>query len=49
MIQRVLEIKEDLHTIISLDKTIGNIWLNEYEWKKIEVSIFFLNLLFIVY
>ena len=39
MIQRALELKNDLNTVKSLNKSIQDVWLTQSEWQKIEVSI----------
>ena len=40
MAERALKLKEDLSIIKSRNMSLQNIWLNEDEWKKIEVSVY---------
>ncbi len=42
MIQRALELQDDLYTVKSLNKSISDIWLTQNEWKKIKVSIYYI-------
>jgi len=44
MAQRALDLKEDLSIIQSRNKSLGDIWLDEEEWEKIEVSIYYIKL-----
>jgi len=43
MAQRALELKDDLFTIKSLNKSIQDVWLSDNEWNKVEVSIYLYN------
>ena len=40
MAQHALELKDDLFTIKSLNKSIQDVWLSNNEWNKVEVSIY---------
>jgi hypothetical protein len=41
MAERALILKEDLSIIKSQHQPLQDIWLNESEWEKIEVSVNF--------